>query len=390
MKPFDSNKSGAPLSPVLVDTISVSARPIETNGTEEVRGAPMHAYLAVEALRVQYGNQVAVRDLSFSAERGEFVTLLGPSGCGKTTILRAIAGFVAPLRGQIRIDGRDITVTPPHRRNIGVVFQSYALFPHLTVHENVAFGLRMRHVPITERRLRTSDALEMVGLAKFSDRYPAQLSGGQQQRVALARALVIEPSLLLLDEPLSNLDANLRAELRQEIRALQSRLKITTILVTHDQQEAFAVSDRIAILNEGRIVGLGTPEALSDAPGDPFAAAFMGARTVISGRTCNGVFEAPGLICKGAPENATRIVLRGARLRLNGTDGRLFAMGRIASRIYLGDYFETEVETKSGRIRIVVPSDAPPPAVGEPCTICDLPGGVSFIAAGPIEDRAGR
>ena len=338
-----------------------------------------NSYLTVDTIRVQYGEQVAVKDLSFSVTRGEFLTLLGPSGCGKTTTLRSIAGFVTPIRGRILIDERDIGFLPPHRRNIGVVFQSYALFPHLTARENVAFGLRMRRVAGPERRLRATEALEMVGLGMLADRYPGQLSGGQQQRVALARALVIEPAVLLLDEPLSNLDANLRADLRQEIRALQSRLRITTILVTHDQQEAFAVSDRIAIMNEGRIVDIGTPEALCDRPGDPFAAAFMGARTVISGQTRDGVFRAPGLICEGAPEAATRIVLRGPRLRLTGVAGPLAVSGRIATRAYLGDSFESDIETASGRVRIIVPSNEPPPAVGEECVVCALPGGVTFL-----------
>jgi putative spermidine/putrescine transport system ATP-binding protein len=363
-----------------VGEISGSVTRIETYRTGKVRRAPMEPYLTVDSIRVEYNDQVAVRDLSFAAEHGEFLTLLGPSGCGKTTALRSIAGFVTPVEGRILVKGLDITALPPHRRNIGVVFQSYALFPHLTLHENVAFGLRMRQVTKAERRLRAADALTMVGLAKLSERYPAQLSGGQQQRVALARALVIEPAILLLDEPLSNLDANLRGELRQEIRALQGRLKITTILVTHDQQEALAVSDRIAIMNEGRIVDIGTPEALCDKPGDPFAAGFMGARTVIFGRTRDGNFEAPGLICKGAPETATCIVLRGTRLCLNEAGGQLFLTGRIASRIYLGDCFETDIETPSGRVRIIVPSHTPPPAVGEECIVSSLPGGVSFIS----------
>ena len=340
----------------------------------------MTDYLAVEALRVQFGGHIAVNDLSLSAQRGEFLTLLGPSGCGKTTTLRSIAGFVKPSAGRILVDGRDITSLPAHRRNIGMVFQSYALFPHLTVQENVAFGLRMRHIVKAERKRRAMTALEMVGLAPQSERYPAQLSGGQQQRVAIARALVIEPAILLLDEPLSNLDANLRAELRQEIRSLQKRLAITTILVTHDQQEALAVSDRIAILNEGRLIDIGTPEALCDTPGDAFAAAFMGARTVISGTTRAGVFEAPGLRCTGAPDRATSIVLRGPRLRLNAGDGQLAVSGRIASRTYLGDYFETDIETPSGRVRLIVPSDAPPPPVGAECQVSALAGGVSFIS----------
>ena len=307
------------------------------------------------------------------------MTLLGPSGCGKTTTLRAVAGFVKPAAGSIRVQGQDIGSLPPHRRNIGMVFQSYALFPHLTVGENVAFGLRMRHVGRADRDRRADEALAMVGLKGFGDRYPAQLSGGQQQRVALARALVIEPQILLLDEPLSNLDANLRAELRGEIRALQSRLGITTLLVTHDQQEALAVSDRVAILNAGRIVDIGAPQALCDHPSDPFAAAFIGGRTVIGGEVREGVFEAPGLFCTGAPEGAREIVLRGPRLRLGRGEGALHLEGRIASRAFLGDDFEVDVEAPCGKVRVVVPSDQPPPPVGEMCRVSALPGAVSFI-----------
>jgi ABC-type Fe3+/spermidine/putrescine transport system ATPase subunit len=337
-------------------------------------------------LRVVFGAQAAVDGLSLSVAQGEFLTLLGPSGCGKTTTLRAIAGFAAPAQGRIVVDGNNITALPPHQRNIGVVFQSYALFPHLTAHENVAFGLRMRHVARAERDRRAKNALAMVGLTGFEDRYPAQLSGGQQQRVALARALVIEPAILLLDEPLSNLDANLRAELRQEIRNLQRRVKITTILVTHDQQEALAVSDRIAILNAGRVVDIGTPEELCNQPSDAFAASFMGARTVIAGRTQNGNFEAPGLICSGAPAGATQIVLKAWRLRLNETGGQLLLMGRIAARIYVGDHFETEIDTQSGLVRVIVPSHTPPPPVGAECIVSAWPDGISFIGSSAPEE----
>ena len=337
-------------------------------------------YLTVDSLRIYYGSQLAVQDLSFFAARGEFLTLLGPSGCGKTTTLRSIAGFVSPSGGRILIAGQDITALPPHRRNIGMVFQSYALFPHLTVHDNVGFGLRMRQVAKEQRQIRVARALEMVGLSDFGDRYPAQLSGGQQQRVALARALVIEPDILLLDEPLSNLDANLRAELRYEIRVLQKQLNILTILVTHDQQEALAVSDRVAVMNGGHLIEMGTPETLCDHPGNPFSAAFLGARTVIAGRTRDGIFEAPGLACGGAPETAVNIVLRGPRLRFNGSRGPLSMTGKVVSRVYLGDYFETDVEIASGRVRVIVPSDAPPPLVGEHCSISALSGGVSFIS----------
>jgi ABC-type Fe3+/spermidine/putrescine transport system ATPase subunit len=340
----------------------------------------MSAYLTVERLRVEYDGQVAVKALSLEAQQGEFVTLLGPSGCGKTTTLRAIAGFAEPAAGSIVIAGEDVTALPAHQRNIGMVFQSYALFPHLTVGENVAFGLRMRHVGRAERDSRAAAALAMVGLTGHGVRYPAQLSGGQQQRVALARALVIEPRILLLDEPLSNLDANLRTELRSEIRALQQRLGITTILVTHDQPEALAVSDRVAVMQGGEIVDIGSPQTLCDAPSNGFAAAFIGGRTVIGGEVREGVFEAPGLLCTGAPEGAREIVLRGPRLRFGPAQGSLLLHGRIASRAFLGDDFEVDVETPCGRVRVVVPSDQPPPPVGEPCHVSALPGAVSFIS----------
>jgi ABC-type Fe3+/spermidine/putrescine transport system ATPase subunit len=347
----------------------------------------MSPCLAIEGLRVAYGEQLAIDDFSLAAAKGEFLTLLGPSGCGKTTTLRCIAGFVTPASGRIRVGDQDITGLQAHKRNIGMVFQSYALFPHLTAGENVAFGLRMRHVRKDERRNRAHDALETVGLSQMADRYPGQMSGGQQQRVALARALVIEPRLLLLDEPLSNLDANLRAELRSEIRLLQSRLQITTILVTHDQQEALAVSDRIAIMNQGRIVDIGTPEELCNAPRDAFAAAFLGGRTVIPGATRDGVFEAPGLTCRGAPRDATRIVLRGQRLRLNATSGPLCVFGRVASRVYLGESFEVDVETASGPVRAIVPSETPPPRIGEPCALSAPPDGFSFICGDSSQRR---
>jgi putative spermidine/putrescine transport system ATP-binding protein len=335
-------------------------------------------YLSVESLCVKYGSQVAVSGISFSAAKGELLTVLGPSGCGKTTILRSIAGFSTLANGIILVAGRDIAGLPPHRRNIGMVFQSYALFPHLTAFENAAFGLRMRHVRKPDRQKRGMAALALVGLADFSSRYPAQLSGGQQQRVALARAIAVEPDILLLDEPLSNLDVNLRAELRQEIRTLQKKLAITTLLVTHDQQEALAISDRIAILNQGRLVETGTPETLCENPNDAFAAGFIGARTVVSGVTRNGTFEAPGISFVGAPGGATSIILRAPRLRLGG-EGSLRIKGRIASRVYLGDLFEVEVAAGGSRIKVVVPSEHPPPELGAECVISASSDAVSFL-----------
>ncbi|WP_236638208.1 ABC transporter ATP-binding protein [Mangrovicoccus ximenensis] len=251
-------------------------------------------YLLLDDVTIAYGKSVAVDRLTLELAEGELLSLLGPSGCGKSTTLRMIAGFVPPASGHVMLNGRDITRQPPHKRNIGVVFQSYALFPHLSALENVGYGLRMRNVAKSERRERAKAALETVGLGAFAERLPGNLSGGQQQRVALARALVIEPEVLLLDEPLSNLDANLRAEMRDEIRALQQRLGITTLFVTHDQQEALAMSDRIAVMKDGLVQELGAPLQLCDAPRSAFTAGFLGARTVIDGQVEAGTFRAKG------------------------------------------------------------------------------------------------
>jgi putative spermidine/putrescine transport system ATP-binding protein len=292
-----------------------------------------------------------------------------------------VAGFVKPASGTIALNGEDITHRPAHKRSIGVVFQSYALFPHLTVLENVGFGLRMRSIGAVVRAERSKRALDMVALGHLSDRYPGQLSGGQQQRVALARALVIEPSVLLLDEPLSNLDAHLRAEMRSEIRRLQQRLSITTLFVTHDQAEALATSDRVAVMNAGALVEVGTPADLSDQPRHPFTASFLGARTLIHGKASGGVFEAAGLSCSGAPAGATAIVLRAARLRLvqGAVQGPLQLSGVVTGTAYLGDVFESDLQTPAGVVRILTPSETPPPPPGQQCAVDTLPGGVSFI-----------
>jgi putative spermidine/putrescine transport system ATP-binding protein len=274
---------------------------------------------------------------------------------------------------------QDITRRPVHKRNIGVVFQSYALFPHLTALDNIGFGLRMRGLPKAEIAERAAAALELVGLSGYAERYPGAMSGGQQQRVALARALVIEPDVLLLDEPLSNLDANLRAEMRIEIRALQQRLAITTVFVTHDQQEALAMSDRIAVMSKGLMVEIGTPAALCDHPAAAFTASFLGARTVIAGTVADGAFLAPGLVCRDAPAGATRLVLRAARLRYSTEPGPLRLSGTVTATAFLGDTYESDVATAAGPIRVIVPSETPPPPVGASAPIQALPGGVSFI-----------
>jgi ABC-type Fe3+/spermidine/putrescine transport system ATPase subunit len=232
--------------------------------------------LLVDGLEKRFGAVEAVRGVDLEVPSGAFFTLLGPSGCGKTTILRSIAGIYAPDRGRILLDGVDITARPIHARNMALVFQNHALFPHMTAFDNVAFGLRMRRVPRAELRTRVDEALALVRLDGLGGRMPAQLSGGQQQRVALARAIVVRPRLLLLDEPLSNLDARLRDELRVELRALQRRLGVTTILVTHDIEEAFVLSDRVAVLRAGRIDQVGAPRELYRAPATRFVAGFVG------------------------------------------------------------------------------------------------------------------
>ena len=230
-----------------------------------------------------YDDVVAVDAVSLDVRAGEFVTLLGPSGCGKTTTLRMIAGFVEPDSGEILIGSSDVTRLPPNKRDIGMVFQSYGLFPHMTVEDNVAYGLRMRRVAAAERRRRVEEALGLVQLPGLARRYPRQLSGGQQQRVALARAIVIRPSLLLLDEPLSNLDAKLREEMRWELRRLQRQLDITTVFVTHDQEEALAISDRIVVMNAGRVEQIGTQTDIYLQPETRFVAEFIGANNGLEG-----------------------------------------------------------------------------------------------------------
>jgi iron(III) transport system ATP-binding protein len=228
-----------------------------------------------------FGAIRAIDDVSLTIEEGDFFTLLGPSGCGKTTLLRTIAGFHSPDAGEIRFGDRVVNSIPPYRRETGMVFQNYALFPHLSVYDNVAYGLRARKIPRTETAARVADIIKSVQLEGLEHRSPSQLSGGQQQRVALARALVISPQILLMDEPLSNLDAKLRVSMREEIRRIQKRMGITTIYVTHDQEEAMAVSDRIAILSRGKLEQVGTPAGIYFRPASRFAAEFMGGSNIL-------------------------------------------------------------------------------------------------------------
>jgi putative spermidine/putrescine transport system ATP-binding protein len=240
-------------------------------------------YLQLNHLFKSYGSLMAVQDVNAQIQAGEFVSLLGPSGCGKTTILRMIAGFETVTAGSIALEGQDITHVPANRRDMGMVFQSYSLFPHMTASQNIAFGLRVKRLPHGQQRLRVHEMLELVGLGDKGDRYPHQLSGGQQQRVALARALAIAPRVLLLDEPLSALDAKVRLQLRNEIRRIQQQLGITTLFVTHDQEEALSISDRVIVMAQGRIDQEGTPEEIYLTPKTAFTASFIGAMNQIPG-----------------------------------------------------------------------------------------------------------
>jgi putative spermidine/putrescine transport system ATP-binding protein len=315
-------------------------------------------FLTLDRIGKDYGAFTAIREVSFSVAPGEFLGLLGPSGCGKTTTLQMIAGFEAPSRGRILMDGRDLTAVPAAKRGIGLVFQSYALFPHLTAAENVAFGLEMRRVTKAERAKRVAEALDLVHLAHLADRFPRQMSGGQQQRVALARALVFEPRLLLLDEPLSNLDAKLREEMQVELRELQRRIGVTTILVTHDQSEAMALCDRVAIMQGGRIVQIDAPWQAYDVPADDFVADFLGRSNRLPACAGGGQAEAAGHRFALPPELADRqgdilLTIRPERLRIC-CDGTAGLGGRVQSRLFLGGFWLYAVETALGNFAVML------------------------------------
>jgi len=267
----------------------MTATTLEKTTTEKA------ATVEFRGLRREFGATVALDGLDLTVRPGEFLALLGPSGCGKTTALRMLAGFEHPTSGEVLVDGQDVTGVPAHRRDAGMVFQSYSLFPHLNALDNVAFGLRMRKVGTAERRSRAAELLELVGLADKRDRFPHQLSGGQQQRIALARALALQPRVLLLDEPLSALDAKVRLTLREEIRRLQQELGITTLFVTHDQEEALSVADRVAVMRAGRLEQCAEPADLYGRPATAFVAEFVGTMSRIPGRLSGETVEVLGL-----------------------------------------------------------------------------------------------
>ncbi|MER5505345.1 ABC transporter ATP-binding protein [Streptomyces sp. NPDC002766] len=266
-----------------------------TATTLEKAAVDKAATVEFRGLRREFGATVALDGLDLTVRPGEFLALLGPSGCGKTTALRMLAGFEHPDAGAVLVDGKDVTDVPAHRRDAGMVFQSYSLFPHLNALDNVAFGLRMRKVGAAERRSRAAELLELIGLADKGDRFPHQLSGGQQQRIALARALALRPRVLLLDEPLSALDAKVRLTLREEIRRLQQELGITTLFVTHDQEEALSIADRVAVMHAGRLEQCAEPAELYGRPATAFVAEFVGTMSRIPGHLAGETVEVLGM-----------------------------------------------------------------------------------------------
>ncbi|MBW6395892.1 ABC transporter ATP-binding protein [Thermus sp. SYSU G05001] len=320
------------------------------------------AVVELLGVRKRYGEVVAVDGVDLGLKEGEFFTLLGPSGCGKTTTLRLVAGFEAPDAGEVRIGGERVNSLPPERRPIGMVFQNYALFPNMTVFGNVAFPLRLKGLPEREVRRKVGMLLEMVHLVGLEGRYPKELSGGQQQRVALARALAREPKVLLLDEPLSALDAKIREELRGELKRLQRETGLTTLYVTHDQEEALALSDRIAVMREGRVEHLGTPREIYEEPATPFVAAFVGTGVLVPGEAREGLFhrDRPWPVrVKG--EGPGFLLLRPEQLHLE--EGG-FLEGTVVLATYLGSLVRLEVEVEG----LVLKVDLPPgrvPALGE-------------------------
>ena len=335
--------------------------------------------VTLEAVTKAYGDHAAVKDFTLGIGDGEFLVLLGPSGCGKTTTLRLIAGFIEANSGRIRFGDRDMTHVPPYRRNTGLVFQGYALFPHLSVFENVAFGLRMRKLDPAAVARRVEDALRLVRLEELGGRLPRQLSGGQQQRVALARALVIRPDILLLDEPLSNLDAKLREEVRVEIRQLQRRLGLTTVMVTHDQEEALSIADRLVVMNDGEIQQIGSQRELYNHPKNRFVASFVGRTNFFSGALAapQRFRAASGIEIELAEPSRDRrlLALRPERVRIgNDADGRNSFPGIVEFVSYLGATTEYFVRLNSGERVCVQAHNArhaggEPFAVGSPVTV---------------------
>jgi len=328
------------------------------------------AYLELQKLHKEFGDFTAIEEIDIALEPGEFLSLLGPSGCGKTTALRIVAGFEIPTSGRVVVEGNDVTNVPANKRDMGMVFQAYSLFPNMTAESNVEFGLRIRGESGPMRRKRVEELLELVGLAAAAKRYPHQLSGGMQQRVALARALAIEPRVLLLDEPLSALDAKVRVQLREEIRRLQTQLGITTLYVTHDQEEALSISDRVAVLSHGRIEQIGSPADIYHAPGTPFVAEFIGtmnrleATVTDSGHVQVGGSILPVSDAHDLPRGERVLVLvRPETLELERADGGAVGaiIGEVVAHIFLGAITRVKVDAGDHELS----ADLPGPRAAE-------------------------
>ncbi len=360
------------------------------------------AYLEIDGVIKSYGGQTALNGVSFTAGKGELIALLGPSGCGKTTLLNVIAGFLAPDSGAIRLGGRDLSLVPTHRRDMAMVFQSYALFPHMSVERNVAYGLEMRSEPKAGQKRKVAEALELVKLAGLGSRFPRELSGGQQQRVALARALVVRPSVLLLDEPLSNLDTMLRKGMREDMREILKHADITAILVTHDQEEALVTADRIILMSAGHIDQIATPEELYERPRTVFGARFMEATNFIEGvvAACNGTHTAVqtplGLVyaepAKVSAGDRVTVSVRPQRVNVGEPLGENRVAGKVLRESYHGTSIRLDLLAGQQTIVAHVPPGRKCPARDEIVEVswacCDTR--ILTEAAPAVADRGAR
>ena len=352
------------------------------------------AFLKIQGVKKNYGPTTVVQDFNLEVKAGEFVSFLGPSGCGKTTVLRMVAGFETPSDGAIVVGGKDVTNLKPNQRNIGMVFQAYALFPNLTVAQNIGFGLKVAGVPKPEADARIAEMLDTIRLPEFGGRYPYQLSGGQQQRVALARALAPKPKLLLLDEPLSALDAKVRVSLREEIRSIQKKLGITTVFVTHDQEEALSISDRIAVMYGGKAEQIGTPFEIYNRPATRFVANFVGTLNVLEGTVTDA---GAGKIRVGASEielkrplsgtktgAALSLALRPEAISLGRRPGHDSSLSGLISDVsFLGSVIRIRVDLGKSAVSLDTFNTpaAPPPTVGEKAVVNFAAGDLLVLGA---------
>jgi putative spermidine/putrescine transport system ATP-binding protein len=329
-------------------------------------------YLSLKGLSKSYGKVTALNDFNLSVAQGEFISLLGPSGCGKTTTLQLLAGFVQPSAGDILLNGKSITHLPPNERGLGIVFQSYALFPHMTVRENVSFGLEMRRMDEAERTERVNRILAMVQLHTYADRYPRDLSGGQRQRVALARAIVIEPPVLLLDEPLSNLDAKLREAMQFELRRIQRKLGTTTLMVTHDQAEALSISDRVVVMDNGRIQQIGSPHAVYESSDSRFVSTFVGKTNFLEATLRAEALQLGSNIqiqtqeALGSEGSEVTLSIRPEKLKFALASDTKRLKVQIKERFFLGNLWLYRVESELGELEVSCINDGtrPIPEIG--------------------------